>query len=84
VDTLAAYGPAQAVDADLAKRLMQIAPEDTPAALARFESRETSLPAADSAARLARNGPKEIGPREAAARLVAPVALLQSEVLGRC
>ena len=60
VDTLAAQGPVQAVDAGQAKRLMQIALEDTSAALTRFESRETGLPAAESARRLARHGPNEV------------------------
>ena len=49
VDTLAAHGSAPAVPADLAKSLMQVALEDTPAALDRFEWRETGLLAAESA-----------------------------------
>jgi Mg2+-importing ATPase len=60
VDTLAAHGPAPAVPADLAKSLMQVALEGTPAVLARFESRETGLLAAESAQRLSRNGPNEV------------------------
>jgi P-type Mg2+ transporter len=60
VDTLAAHGPAQAVPADLATSLMQASREDTPTSLARFESRETGLRAAESAMRLARNGPNEV------------------------
>jgi P-type Mg2+ transporter len=59
-DMLAAHGPAQAVPADLAKSLMLAALEDSPACLARFESHETGLPAAESARRLARNGPNEV------------------------
>ena len=60
VDTLAAHGPARPVPADLAKNLMQAALEDTPTALARFDSREAGLPAAESARRLSRNGPNEV------------------------
>ena len=60
VDTLAANGPAQAIPADLANQLMQVALEDAPAAIARFESHENGLIASDAAARLARNGPNEV------------------------
>jgi P-type Mg2+ transporter len=60
VDTLAAHGPAQAVPADLARSLMQVALEDTPAALARFASHETGLSATEATTRLARNGPNEV------------------------
>ena len=60
VDTLAAHGPAQPVPADLAKSLMQVALEDTTAALARFRSHENGLPRGEAWARLARNGPNEV------------------------
>ncbi len=60
VDTLAAHGPAQAVPADLAKGLMQVALDDTPTALARFESDECGLSAGESATRLARNGLNDV------------------------
>ncbi|MCY7318790.1 MAG: magnesium-translocating P-type ATPase, partial [Ramlibacter sp.] len=60
VETLAATGPAQAISAELATPLMQVALEDVPAALARFESHENGLAAAESAARLARDGPNEV------------------------
>jgi Mg2+-importing ATPase len=60
VDTLAPHGPAQAVPADLAKSLMQVALEDTPAALARFRSDGRGLSASESVARLLRDGPNEV------------------------
>jgi P-type Mg2+ transporter len=60
VTTLASRGPTPAVPSHLADDLLAVARDDVPAAIARLQSHEGGLSAAQSAERLARNGPNEV------------------------